>query len=146
MFCLCPPAEARRELTALTPKTKSASPPRRDLADLKIGVQTGTTGDLQATDIVKDDTQMNRFNTGADAVQALKNGKVDCVVIDSQPAAKFVELNDDLEIIDGIFETEEYAICLKKGNTELQEEIKRRPERAEGGRHHRLHYEQLYRR
>ena len=67
-----------------------------DLADLKIGVQTGTTGDLQATDIVKDDTQMNRFNTGADAVQALKNGKVDCVVIDSQPAAKFVELNDDL--------------------------------------------------
>ena len=94
-----------------------------DLADLKIGVQTGTTGDLQATDIVKDDTQMNRFNTGADAVQALKNGKVDCVVIDSQPAAKFVELNDYLEIIDGIFETEEYAICLKKGNTELQEEI-----------------------
>ena len=66
---------------------------------------------------------MSRFNTGADAVQALKNGKVDCVVIDSQPAAKFVELNDDLKIIEGIFEVEEYAICLKKGNTELRDEI-----------------------
>ncbi len=93
-----------------------------DLADLKIGVQTGTTGDLQATDAVNSDSQMNRFNTGADAVQALKNGKVDCVVIDSQPAAKFVELNDDLKIIDGIFYTEEYAICLAKGNTELRDE------------------------
>ena len=94
-----------------------------DLADLKIGVQTGTTGDLQATEAVNSDSQMNRFNTGADAVQALKNGKVDCVVIDSQPAAKFVELNDDLKIIEGIFDVEEYAICLKKGNTELKEEI-----------------------
>lgn len=94
-----------------------------DLADLKIGVQTGTTGDLQATDAVNSDTQMNRFNTGADAVQALKNGKVDCVVIDSQPAEKFVELNDDLKIVDGIFDTEEYAICLKKGNTELRDAI-----------------------
>ena len=94
-----------------------------DLADLKIGVQTGTTGDLQATDAVNSDSQMNRFNTGADAVQALKNGKVDCVVIDSQPAAKFVELNDDLKIIDGIFDTEEYAICLAKGNTELRDEL-----------------------
>lgn len=94
-----------------------------DLAELKIGVQTGTTGDLQATEAVNSDSQMNRFNTGADAVQALKNGKVDCVVIDSQPAAKFVELNDDLEIVEGIFDVEEYAISLKKGNTELKEEI-----------------------
>ena len=94
-----------------------------DLADLKIGVQTGTTGDSQATEAVNEDSQMSRFNTGADAVQALKNGKVDCVVIDSQPAAKFVELNDDLKIIENIFDVEEYAICLKKGNTERRDEI-----------------------
>lgn len=94
-----------------------------DLADLKIGVQTGTTGDSQATEAVNEDSQMSRFNTGADAVQALKNGKVDCVVIDSQPAAKFVELNDDLKIIENIFDVEEYAICLKKGNTELLDQM-----------------------
>lgn len=54
-----------------------------DLADLKIGVQTGTTGDSQASDAVNADSQMQRYNKGADAIQALKNGKIDCVVIDS---------------------------------------------------------------
>ena len=92
-----------------------------DLADLTIGVQIGTTGDSQATEAVNEDSQVNRFNKGADAIQALKNGKVDCVVIDSLPAEKFVEANDDLKIVDGIFEKEEYAICMKKGNTELKD-------------------------
>ena len=90
---------------------------------LKIGVQIGTTGDSQASEAVKEDKQVNRFNKGADAIQALKNGKIDCVVIDSLPAEKFVEANDDLKIVDGIFDKEEYAICLKKGNTELKEEM-----------------------
>ena len=51
----------------------------------------------------------------------MKNGKVDCVVIDSLPAEKFVEANDDLKIVDGIFDKEEYAICMKKGNTALRD-------------------------
>lgn len=106
---------------------KSAEPveisSKEDLADLKVGVQIGTTGDSQATEAVKEDKQVSRFNKGADAIQALKNGKIDCVVIDSLPAEKFVEANDDLKIVDGIFDKEEYAICLKKGNTELKEEM-----------------------
>lgn len=109
---------------------KSAEPveisSKEDLADLKIGVQIGTTGDSQATEAVKEDKQVSRFNKGADAIQALKNGKIDCVVIDSLPAEKFVEANDDLKIVDGIFDKEEYAICLKKGNTELKEEMNQR--------------------
>ena len=60
---------------------------------------------------------MQRYNKGADAIQALKNGKIDCVVIDSLPAEKFVAANDDLKIVGGIFDTEEYAMCFKKGNT-----------------------------
>ena len=36
---------------------------------------------------------MERYNKGADAVQALKQGKIDCVVIDEQPALAFVEEN-----------------------------------------------------
>ena len=94
-----------------------------DLADKTIGVQTGTTGDLQATDVVENDSQMSRYNKGADAIQALKNGKLDCVVIDSQPAEKFVEVNDDLKIIDGIFDDEQYAIAVKKGNSELLSDL-----------------------
>ena len=93
-----------------------------DLADLKIGVQTGTTGDSQASDAVNADSQMQRYNKGADAIQALKNGKIDCVVIDSLPAEKFVAANDDLKIVEGIFDTEEYAMCFKTEN-ELRDEF-----------------------
>ena len=66
-----------------------------DLEGKKIGVQLGTTGDADATE-VKDAT-VERYNKGNDAVMALKQGKIDCVVIDSEPAKKFVEKNDDLE-------------------------------------------------
>lgn len=92
-----------------------------DLKNLTIGVQQGTTGDLNCSKIVAKDSQMKRYPKGAAAVQALKTGKLDCVVIDAQPAAKFVEKNDDLKIVEGLFDDEQYAICVKKGNTELKE-------------------------
>lgn len=44
-------------------------------------------------------------------------------MIDSLPAQKFVDANDDLKIVENIWEPEEYAICLKKGNTELTEKM-----------------------
>ena len=49
-----------------------------DLEGKKIGVQLGTTGDADATE-VKDAT-VERYNKGNDAVMALKQGKIDCVV------------------------------------------------------------------
>ena len=94
-----------------------------DLKTLTIGVQQGTTGDILSSDQVEKDSQMKRYPKGSTAIQALKNGKIDCVVIDSEPAAKFGEKNQDLKIIDGVFETEEYAMCVKKGNTELLDEM-----------------------
>ena len=94
-----------------------------DLKTLTIGVQQGTTGDILSSEQVEKDSQMKRYPKGSTAIQALKNGKIDCVVIDSEPAAKFVEKNQDLKIIDGVFETEEYAMCVKKGNTELLDEM-----------------------
>ena len=87
-----------------------------DLAGATIGVQLGTTGDLDASDYEKDGSTVERYSKGSEAVQALKAGQIDCVIIDSQPAQKFVENNDDLKILDEPFEEEEYAICLKKGN------------------------------
>ena len=92
-----------------------------DLTGKKIGVQLGTTGDADATE-VKDAT-VERYNKGNDAVMALKQGKIDCVVIDSEPAKKFVEKNDDLEIVEDIFDKEEYAICLSKDNADLTKEF-----------------------
>lgn len=92
-----------------------------DLEGKKIGVQLGTTGDIYASDIK--DVKMERYNKGTDAVSALKQGKIDCVIIDEQPAKVFVENNSDLMILEEPFENEDYAICLAKGNTELRDKI-----------------------
>ena len=96
-----------------------------DLAGKKIGVQLGTTGDIYASDYEGDDagTVIERYNKGNDAIMALKQGKIDCVIIDSQPAQKFVDKNDDLTIIEEDFAQEEYAICISKDNADLTEAI-----------------------
>ena len=54
-----------------------------DLEGAKIGVQLGTTGDIYVSDYENDGsgTKVERYNKGADAVQALKVGKIDCVVL-----------------------------------------------------------------
>ena len=91
-----------------------------DLPGKKIGVQLGTTGDSDASDYEKNEgSTVERYNKGADAIQALKTGKIDCVIIDQQPAEAFVEKNDDLKILSDTFDPEEYAICIAKGNSEL---------------------------
>ena len=80
-----------------------------DLAGATIGVQLGTTGDLDASDYEKDGSTVERYSKGSEAVQALKAGQIDCVIIDSQPAQKFVENNDDLKILDEPFEAVSYT-------------------------------------
>jgi polar amino acid transport system substrate-binding protein len=97
-----------------------------------IGVQNATTGDLYCTWDIEDEGlgTVQRYNKGADAVQALLTGKVDCVVIDNEPAKAFVAANDGLTILDTEYVTEDYAIALAKDssltesvNTALQELI-----------------------
>ena len=55
----------------------------------KVGVQSGTTGDIYMTDEVGED-RIERFAKGNDAVIALQSGKIDAVVIDNEPAKAFV--------------------------------------------------------
>lgn len=88
----------------------------------KIGVQLGTTGDIYAKDDFGDEA-VQEFDKGADAVQALLAGKIDCVIIDNEPAKSFVAANDGLEILSTSYAEEEYAICFKKDNTELQTKV-----------------------
>jgi len=87
-------------------------------ASHKIGVQQGTTGDLYCTWDLEDAglATVERFKTGTDAVLALTSGKVDCVVIDNEPAKNFVAANEGLKILDTEYITEEYAIALAKGS------------------------------
>ncbi len=96
---------------------------KADLPGKKIGVQLGTTGDIYASDYEAEGSTIERFNKGADAVQALKQGKIDCVIIDSEPAKAFVAKNDDLKILEEPFEVENYAIAISKEKTALKDDI-----------------------
>ena len=93
-----------------------------DLEGKKIGVQQDTTGHIYSADEYGDDA-VTPYNKGADAVAALTSGKVDCVIIDNEPAKSFVEANKGLKILDTEYAVEEYAICVSKENTELLEKI-----------------------
>ncbi len=93
-----------------------------DLADAKIGVQESTTGHIYCEDDFGAD-HVTPYTTGAGAVEALEKGKVDCVVIDNEPAKAFVEANEGLKILDTEYVSEDYAIAIAKDNTELLDEV-----------------------
>lgn len=102
-------------------KEGSAIAAPADLTGKKIGVQTGTTGDIYADDV--ENAEVQRFNKGMEAVMALTQDKLDAVIIDREPAKVFVKENEGLKILDEAFTEEEYAIAIKKGNTELLEKM-----------------------
>ena len=100
----------------------------KDLDGKKVGVQTGTTGDKYCTN--EDGTSeikvgsVERYNKGMDAVSDLIAGRIDAVVIDDFPAQKYVEKNSDkIAKLDDMLTSEQYAIAVKKGNTELTDLI-----------------------
>ena len=91
-------------------------------ATWKVGVQDATTGDIYCTDDFGED-RVSKFPVGADAVEALKTGKVDCVIIDNEPAKAYVAANEGLTILDTQYAVEDYAIAVALENTELLEKI-----------------------
>ena len=93
-----------------------------NLGEKMIGAQRGTTGYIYTSDDYGDD-HVTAYDNGASAVQALINGQVDCVVIDSAPAEAFVASNAGLTILDTEYVTESYAIGVNKDNTALLDAI-----------------------
>lgn len=95
-----------------------------DLEGKTIGVQLGTTGDFIAEELTENVFQ---YNKAVDAVNDLINGRVDCVIIDKNPALVFEgKFEGQVVAVDGVqfeFEVEEYAIALPKGDSELAEKI-----------------------
>lgn len=91
-----------------------------DLSGALIGVQESTTGHIYCSDDWGDENVI-AYTNGATAVQALIQGKVDCVVIDKQPALAFVAANEGLIILETEYVTEDYAAAMNKENTALQE-------------------------
>ena len=68
-------------------------------------------------------SKINRYTKFAQAAEDLKNGKVDCIVMDKYPADDLVKANDTLMILDGTLFEDKYAIAVKKGNKELLDQI-----------------------
>ena len=93
-----------------------------DLQGKLIGCQESTTGYIYCSDDYGED-MVTAFPNGANAVQALLSGKVDAVVIDSQPAQEFVAQNEGLKILDTEYVTEDYAIGISKDNTALRDAV-----------------------
>ena len=93
-------------------------------ANYEVGAQLGTTGDIYCTGDIQDAGfgTVEPFKSGIDAVLALTSGKIDCVVVDNEPAKNFVAANEGLKILETEYITEDYAIALKKGS-ELTEKI-----------------------
>lgn len=89
-----------------------------DLENKTIGVQLDTTGNFIADEIPGATVQA--YNKGADAVNDLINGRVDAVIIDTNPAQVFAQqFEGELVALDGAdfdFEAEYYAIALPKGS------------------------------
>lgn len=93
-----------------------------DMADKKICVIQGYTGEVCVQDM---GYTYEAFKKGTEAVMELVNGKCDVVVLDSATAQKYVSDNEGLKIVEdaSAFESEEYAIAVQKGNTELLDKI-----------------------
>ena len=93
-----------------------------DGANYKVGVQLGTTGDIYCEDDLGKE-RVTEYANGNEAVVALLGGDIDCVVIDNEPAKSFVANNQGLKILETAYADEDYAIAIKKGNTQLRDAI-----------------------
>ena len=98
-----------------------------NLGEKMIGCQRGTTGYIYASDTPDNggygEDHVTAFDNGASAVQALLNGQVDCVIIDSAPANEYVKANPGLTLLEGNWVEEEYAIGMNKNNAALKDAV-----------------------
>lgn len=98
-----------------------------DLKKLKVGVQTGTTGDEAVTKLLgKNSTNVKRFESTPLALKELEAGGVDAVVADNGVVSHYVANNPGGKfktVSDAEFVPEQYGIAVKKGSTELLEKL-----------------------
>jgi polar amino acid transport system substrate-binding protein len=94
-----------------------------DLKKLKVGVQTGTTGDEVVSKLLgKTSTSVRRFESTPLALKELESGGVDAVVADNGVVVNYVTNNQGAKfkmVNDAAFQPEQYGIAVRKGNAEL---------------------------
>jgi polar amino acid transport system substrate-binding protein len=114
-----------QQLIAVKEKSKVAK--FGDLKKLKVGVQTGTTGDEAVTKLLgKNSTNIKRFESTPLALKELESGGVDAVVADNGVVIHYVANNPGQKfktVSDKEFVPEQYGIVVKKGNADLLDKI-----------------------
>jgi len=114
-----------QQLIAVREKSKVAK--FGDLKKLKVGVQTGTTGDEAVTKLLgKNSTNIKRFESTPLALKELESGGVDAVVADNGVVIHYVTNNPGQKfktVSDKEFVPEQYGIVVKKGNADLLDKI-----------------------
>lgn len=94
-----------------------------DLKGKKVGVMLGFTGDMVVSEI--EGVKIERFNAAYAGIMALQAGKVEAVVLDSEPAKNYVAQNKGLVLADADAEQEEYAIAVRKNDKALLEKVEK---------------------
>ncbi|HBJ78445.1 MULTISPECIES: basic amino acid ABC transporter substrate-binding protein [Fusobacterium] len=94
-----------------------------DLKGKKVGVMLGFTGDMVVSEI--EGVKIERFNASYAGIMALQAGKVEAVVLDSEPAKNYVAQNKGLVLADADAEQEEYAIAVRKNDKALLEKVEK---------------------
>lgn len=92
------------------------------IGNKKIAVQLGSVADTFVTDEY-DEATIVRQKKYLAAIEDLKVGKVDCVVMDELPAKEIVNSNTEIKILNGALTNDSYGMVVKKGNKELLEVI-----------------------
>ncbi len=94
-----------------------------DLKKLKVGVQTGTTGDEVVSKLQgKTSANIKRFESTPLALKELEAGGVDAVVADNGVVINYVTNNAGSKfktVADKAFAPEQYGLVVKKGNADL---------------------------
>ena len=93
-----------------------------DLSGKTVGAQQGTTG-LELGKEKANAGELRPYPEGPDAVNALKSGTVEAVIIDAPVAQNAVEKSGGVEIAEKVPTEEEYGIAVAQGNTSLLESI-----------------------
>ncbi len=93
-----------------------------EISNKKIAVQLGSIADTFVTEKYKSANVVRQKKYLA-AIEDLKTGKVDCVVMDELPAKEIVSKNEGIKILDGSLTNDSYGMVVKKGNKELLDAI-----------------------
>lgn len=103
-------------------KNDSSIIKNEDINGKIVGVQLGTLGDRVATQDYKT-KEVKRYKKYLEALEELKLGRIDAMVLDSLLAKTLTKENTNLKVLETPILEDSYAICVKKGNTSLLQAI-----------------------